>query len=202
MERLVANDKRFAALTLTLKEDGIKLLCMIRLCPLPYSLSNGAMSTFPTVEPQMYALATALITPKLFIHVFIGSRLAAIGKSHEGMSAGDRALNYGSIVVFGLLGAGVGWYIYQKTMSRARDLEAEQVAGVRDETRRTGHAPSKFTDDPESQAAAETVVEDAPDYFDEGSPEPEYRDQDDDPFGRGDDSGDEENGKQGKAVVR
>ena len=57
VERMVANDKRFAALTLTLKEDGLKLLCMIRLCPLPYSLSNGAMSTFPTVRPEMYALA-------------------------------------------------------------------------------------------------------------------------------------------------
>lgn len=158
VERLVANDNRFAALTLTLKEDGLKLLCMIRLCPLPYSLSNGAMSTFPTVEPQMYALATALITPKLFIHVFIGSRLAIIAKSHEQMSGGAKALNYGSIVVGGLIGASVGWYIYQKTMSRARELETEQAADVRDTTRRTGAPPKQFTDDPEAQVAAESTL--------------------------------------------
>lgn len=116
VERMVASDKRFAALTLTLKEDGLKLLVMIRLCPLPYSLSNGAMSTFPTVKPSAYALATACITPKLFIHVFIGSRLAKIAKNKGEMSAGTKALNYTSIAVFGLIGATVGWLIYRKTM--------------------------------------------------------------------------------------
>ena len=197
VERLVANDKRFAALTLTLKEDGLKLLCMIRLCPLPYSLSNGAMSTFPTVQPQMYAAATAIITPKLFIHVFIGSRLAAIAKSHEQMSPGTKALNYGSIVVGGLIGAGVGWYIYKRTMDRAKELDAEQPATVRDTAHRTGPTPKQFVDDPEAQVAAETLADDTPEFFDE-SPELQYRDDsEDDPFSRGDDTDDEGIGMQG-----
>jgi uncharacterized membrane protein YdjX (TVP38/TMEM64 family) len=187
VERLVANDKRFAALTLTLKQDGIKLLCLIRLCPLPYSLSNGAMSTFPTVQPHMYALATALITPKLFIHVFIGSRLAAIAKSGEQMSAGTKAVNYTSIVVGGLVGAGVGWYIYRSTIQRARELETQEAANVQDTIRRTGAPPKQFMDDPEAQLAAETLADDTPDYFDETT-EPQYRDEtDEDPFSRGDD---------------
>lgn len=67
MNRLVANDKRYEALSLVLKHDGLKLLVMIRLCPLPYSISNGAISTFPTVQPLMFAAATAAATPsKLF----------------------------------------------------------------------------------------------------------------------------------------
>lgn len=37
-KRMVATDKRFAALALVLKHDGIKMLCAIRACPLPYSL--------------------------------------------------------------------------------------------------------------------------------------------------------------------
>lgn len=192
VERMVANDKRFAALTLTLKEDGLKLICMIRLCPLPYSLSNGAMSTFPTVEPSAYALATALISPKLLIHVFIGSRLANIAKDKGDMSAGTKALNWFSIIFFGLLGAFVGWFIYRKTMQRARDLEAEEAGRVRAESRRTGHVPEQFTDDPEAQVAAETLARDEDDevaYFDdEPSPQP-YRDDqadDDDVFGKGD----------------
>ncbi|KAL1849297.1 Tlg2-vesicle protein [Paecilomyces lecythidis] len=53
VKRLMENDKRFAALALTLKYDGLALLCMIRLCPLPYSVCNGAISTFPTVHPLM-----------------------------------------------------------------------------------------------------------------------------------------------------
>src|SRR5579862_6177277 len=130
VHRLVANDKRFAALALTLKHDGLKLLVMIRLCPLPYSLSNGAMSTFPSVHPAMYALATALITPKLLVHVFIGSRLAAIAKSGEMMSAGTRAINYISIAVGATVGVVTGWYIYQKTMARARQLEEEEANNI------------------------------------------------------------------------
>ena len=193
VERMVANDKRFAALTLTLKQDGLKLLCMIRLCPLPYSLSNGAMSTFPTVQPSQYALATALISPKLLIHVFIGSRLAVIGKD-EGMSSGAKALNYASIAIGAVIGASVGYYIYQKTMARARELEAEEAAGVANSVQNTGGPPKQFTDDPEAQAAAETLAQDdAVDYFDESEGEPaEYRDEpaNDDPFGR-DDTDDE-----------
>jgi len=191
VERMVANDKRFAALTLTLKEDGLKLICMIRLCPLPYSLSNGAMSTFPTVEPSAYALATALISPKLLIHVFIGSRLAKIAKNKGEMSAGTKALNWFSIIFFGLLGASVGWFIYRKTMERARTLEAEEQGRVREESRRTGHIPDRFTDDPEAQLAAETLARDEDDevaYFDdEPSPQSYQDDQnEEDVFGKGD----------------
>lgn len=201
VERLVANDKRFAALTLTLKEDGLKLLCMIRLCPLPYSLSNGAMSTFPTVQPSAYALATAIITPKLLIHVFIGSRLAKIAKNKGEMSSGTKALNWASIIFFGLLGAFVGWFIYRKTMQRARQLEAEEQDRVRESTRRTGRPPAQFTDDPEAQAAAETLARDDNDdddnvafFDDEPSPQP-YRDDqmgDDDVFGKGDGGDDQQ----------
>lgn len=198
VERWVAHDKRFAALTLTLKHDGVKLLCMIRLCPLPYSLSNGAMSTFPTVHPAMYALATTLITPKLLIHVFIGSRLAAIARSGEKMTAGTRAVNYASIAIGAVVGAFTGWYIYRKTMARAAELEAEEIADVRDSVTRTGMPPRQFSDDPETALAAETLAEededDDPDFFDEDAPvKSGYRDESDaesDVFGAGD--GDDE----------
>jgi uncharacterized membrane protein YdjX (TVP38/TMEM64 family) len=194
VERWVANDKRFAALTLTLKHDGLKLLIMIRLCPLPYSISNGAMSMFPTVHPAMYALATTMITPKLFIHVFIGSRLAAIARSGGEMSAGTRAINYASIAIGALVGAFTGWYIYRKTMARAAELEAEEIADVRDSVRRTGMPPRRFSDDPETALAADTLAEDEdgdePDFFTEDAPvKSGYHDDSDaesDVFGAGD----------------
>jgi len=192
VERLTANDKRFAAFSLILKHDGIKLLAMIRLCPLPYSLSNGAMSTFPTVTPSMYALATAMVTPKLFIHVFIGSRLAVIARTHEKMTTGDRAINYGSMILGAIIGTGTGLYIYRRTMARARELEAEEANNVRDATRRTGRPPPEFSDDPEAQVAANTLArdDDGIDFFDDSPNEqPIYRDEtdgEDDVFGKGD----------------
>ena len=134
VHRLVGQDKRFEALALTLKHDGLQILCMIRFCPLPYSLSNAAMSTFPTVNPLSFALATAIASPKLLIHVFIGSRLAVIAESEGGkMDAGTKAINYISIIVGGVLGVAVGWIIYQRTIARARELEIEELEAGRRE---------------------------------------------------------------------
>lgn len=191
VERMVANDKRYAALSLTLQHDGLKLLCMIRLCPLPYSISNGAMSTISTVEPSMYALATALITPKLLIHAFIGSRLAAIARTGGKMSAGTRAINYLSIIVFGAVGVATGLFIFRKTMARAAELEAEELRSASEDRQRTGLPPRSFTDDPEAQAATASLADDDNiDYFDDApSPKPPYSDHHSDDealFGQGD----------------
>lgn len=153
VHKLVGEDKRFAALALVLKHDGLKILVMIRLCPLPYSLSNGAMSTFPTVTPLMFTLATVLATPKLFIHVFIGSRLADL--VGEKMDMPTRIVNYCSIVGGGLLGLGLGYYIYQRTVLRAKQLELEESQALT-RTPGSGSREGYFEaplDDPEFFAA-------------------------------------------------
>lgn len=128
VHRLVGEDKRFEAFASILKHDGIKVLVMIRLCPLPYSISNAAMSTLPTVHPLAFTAATAIATPKLLIHVFAGSRLAAIAEAGEEMDRTTKIVNYVSIAVFGILGGVLGYIIYQRTMARARELEAEAQA--------------------------------------------------------------------------
>ncbi len=133
VHRLVGEDKRFTAFALTLKHDGIKVLVMIRLCPLPYSLSNAALSTFPTVNTLNFVLATAAATPKLLIHVFVGTRLAAIAESGEKMDLGTKLINWASIIAFGILGAVLSYVIYQKTVARARQLAEEEEAALVEE---------------------------------------------------------------------
>ncbi|KAF3934865.1 hypothetical protein ABW19_dt0202889 [Dactylella cylindrospora] len=131
-QKMVQTDKRFAALSLTLKHDGLKLLCMIRLCPLPYSISNAALSTFPTVSPLNFMIATATATPKLFIHVFIGQKMAELGESGEKMDGKTKALNYASIIFGAVLGIATGWIIYKRTIKRAKQLEAEERRRARE----------------------------------------------------------------------
>lgn len=124
VHRLIAHDRRFNALSLTLKYDGLKLLTMIRLCPLPYSLSNGAIATFPTVHWANFALATTLASPKLLIAVFIGSRLAAIAKGVGEMDGATRALNWIGVLASMAFGVITAWFIYRQTRKRADELEA------------------------------------------------------------------------------
>jgi hypothetical protein len=132
--RLTESDKRFKALALTLKHDGIKLLVMIRLCPLPYSLSNGAISTIPTVQWPQFMAATAAASPKLLLHVFVGSQLGRIADSGDKMDARTKAISYLSIAIGMAAGVATGFIMYTKTKSRGRELEAEErEAAIRGE---------------------------------------------------------------------
>lgn len=162
-KRMVATDRRFAALALTLKHDGVKLLCMIRLCPLPYSISNGALSTFPTVSPWAFMAATALASPKLLIHVWIGARLAVLAEADEKMDPKTKALNYCSIIGGIILGIGTGWIIYKRTLKRAHQLELEERAKLAAARRRSGDPPYGDDDDetwrdPEAAEAAGLIT--------------------------------------------
>ncbi|KAL9060492.1 MAG: hypothetical protein Q9162_000665 [Coniocarpon cinnabarinum] len=157
VHRLVQNDNRFAALSLVLKHDGFKLLCMVRLCPLPYSFSNGAIATIPTVHWFKFMLATAVAAPKLFIHIFIGSRIAKIADENGTMSAGDRAWNYFGIAIGAVIGVVTGWVIYKQTKQRAEELEKQEEHSASSRRRsltgrRSSDGVSGYADDPEAQA--------------------------------------------------
>ena len=181
---------------------------MIRLCPLPYSISNGAISTFPTVQPQMYALATAIVTPKLLIHIFIGSRLAAIAKSGGKMDSGTKAINWASIIGGAIIGAVTGWLIYRRyqfpqrhfepplmlfrTVARSQQLEAEERNNVR---RSTSQAPEFSDDANEQQATATLLRDDQIDFLDGEGARGDYQDEfsdDEDNVFRYDDGAEEE----------
>ncbi|KAI1437569.1 hypothetical protein GGR50DRAFT_47103 [Xylaria sp. CBS 124048] len=126
VHRLVGEDRRFVALGQVLRHDGLLVLLAIRLCPLPFSLSNGFLATIPSVSPGMFALATALASPKLLIHVFIGDRLAQLAENDD-MPLSTRIINYFSIVFGMVVGVSVGWVVYQRTMRRANELAVEEA---------------------------------------------------------------------------
>lgn len=97
---------------------------MIRLCPLPYSLSNGAIATFPTVRWENFAIATAIASPRLLIGVFIGSRLAKIAEGVGEMDTTGRFMNWMGILLSMVVGVATAWYTYRQTKRRADELEA------------------------------------------------------------------------------
>lgn len=126
VDRLVGTDKRFVALGQVLRHDGLGVLALVRFCPLPYSLSNGFLATVPSIAPLSFALATAAASPKLLVHVFIGSRLALLAEKGDEMGFGDRMVNYVSMLVGASVGMGVGYFIYRRTMARAAELAREE----------------------------------------------------------------------------
>ena len=60
VHRLVGADHRFVALGQVLRRDGLLVLAAVRLCPLPFSLSNGFLATIPSISPAAFAAGTAI----------------------------------------------------------------------------------------------------------------------------------------------
>lgn len=72
------------------------------------------------------------------------------------MDVVTRVVNYASIVVGGLLGIGLGYYIYQRTVARARQLELEESQGLARTPGSGGSGGGYFEaplDDPDAFAA-------------------------------------------------
>ncbi|KAH6691624.1 snare associated Golgi protein-domain-containing protein [Plectosphaerella plurivora] len=143
VHRLVGQDHRFIALGQVLRKDGLGMLTAVRFCPLPYSISNGFLATIPSISPWSFAAASAIASPKLLVHVFIGSRLALIAEQGDQMTAGDKAINYASMIIGGLVGVGVGWLIYNRTMARAAELALDEA---NDHHGHADHQHQRFAD--------------------------------------------------------
>lgn len=161
VDRLAKSNSQFAALALTLKHDGIKLLIMIRLCPLPYSFSNGAISTIPTVTWQSFMFATAIVSPKLLLHVFVGAKLGELAEHGEEMDAKTKMISYVSIIIGLVAGALTGWVIYRQTKKRAAELEEQERENAHHTSREGLRA--EYADDPAALEAAEVLREEEDD---------------------------------------
>ena len=154
------------------------------------------MSTIETVSPLYFTLATALASPKLLIHVFIGSRMAVIAWDGGQLDTATKAINWIGIIGGMILGAVTGYLIYQRTVARSEQLEAEERGKVGAPRARGLSHPDEFVDDlGDGDADEEMGANDDIDFLDEDGRGGPYRDEDDED---GDDvfkyaDGDEEN---------
>ena len=89
------------------------------------------------------------------------------------MSVGTKAVNWGSIILGGVLGIAVGWYIYRRTMQRARELETEEEVAITGQRPVAGHV-RRFSDEPDEERTATLLEDDQIDFLD---PDEGYRDE-------------------------
>lgn len=106
------------------------------------------------------------------------------------MDASTKAINWASIIIGGLLGIGIGYYIYQKTISRAKELEIEELEAQRGEIpRERRYSDEGILEDVDTDSAALMNDDDISLWDNEGNSG--YRDEfsdtsDEDVFARGD----------------
>ncbi len=98
-------------------------------------------------------------SPKLLVHIFIGSRLAILVEKGDSMSFRDKAINWTSMLIGGAVGLAFGYIIYKRTMARAAAIAHEQSLADAEEGEADGADGSGYADtettllDPEDAAA-------------------------------------------------
>ncbi|KAK5963021.1 Tvp38p PWA37_004720 [Arxiozyma heterogenica] len=123
-QRLVHLNKRFEAFASILQENNSYLiLALFRLCPFPYSLTNGAIAGVYGVSLKNFAIANLITTPKMFIYLFIGSRIKNLG---ETKSTGEKMLDLFSILFTLTVLFFTAWLLYFKTQNKYRELINKQ----------------------------------------------------------------------------
>jgi len=121
-----AHNKKWQALQSVVKAKGLPLIVLIRVSPLPpWVYSNSLFASIEVVSLWQFVFGTLFIIPKLTLHAFVGSRMAALsdGDQRGRMDTHTKVLN-GIFVGGGLLIAiFASWLIYSLVQGHIRKLE-------------------------------------------------------------------------------
>ncbi|KAF8639453.1 hypothetical protein AX16_010308 [Volvariella volvacea WC 439] len=128
-----AKNDKWQALEAVVREKGLLLIILIRISPFPpWVYSNSLFASIESVALWQFVIATCCVAPKLLLHTFIGSRLAALsdGDQRSHMDTQTKVLN----AVF--IGGGVcvaiftSWWIYtllQKHIKHTDNVPPEVI---------------------------------------------------------------------------
>ncbi|ODV95267.1 hypothetical protein PACTADRAFT_75776 [Pachysolen tannophilus NRRL Y-2460] len=149
---LMEKSRKFEAFTMILNDkNALWLLCLIRLCPLPYSLSNGALAAVPGISVPTFVGASVLTSPKLLIHLFIGSKIADLGESQDFATG---LVDFASILITATAFSLTTYIIYIKMREKMQELGAnatitldEANFGIEDIDEGNGDDDSMFRDE-------------------------------------------------------
>ncbi|CAK7913245.1 golgi apparatus membrane protein Tvp38p [[Candida] anglica] len=125
--RLVQSHEKFRAFADILKEDtSMILLILLRLCPLPYSLSNGALAAIPELPAWRYLAASVITSPKMLIHVFVGNKLRELGDEEK--TTATKVVDVISILITAAASATTTYLIYNKMQQKLDTYHQRQNA--------------------------------------------------------------------------
>ncbi|KZS97758.1 Golgi apparatus membrane protein TVP38 [Sistotremastrum niveocremeum HHB9708] len=135
MRKFASSNAKWKALEDVIRAKGLPLIILIRVSPLPpWVYSNALFASIETVSLWQFVIATICLLPKIFLTVFVGSRIAELadGKHREKMDPLSKVLNGVSIGVGVLLGITAGWVVYRLTQKEFRALEASTIEEERE----------------------------------------------------------------------
>lgn len=92
------------------------ILTLMKLCPLPYSITNGGLGCVPNLSPLAFFLATIICSPKYLIQIFMGIQLRQLGGPDEGDN--QKLAHFIIIVVTGVSFGTLSMLLYKRLQSK------------------------------------------------------------------------------------
>ncbi|KAJ7937144.1 hypothetical protein B0H13DRAFT_1944449 [Mycena leptocephala] len=125
LRRMSKGNEKWQALEAVIAAKGLPLIILIRMSPLPpWVYSNIFFASIKSVSLWQFLAATCFVFPKLFLHVFIGSRIAALsdGEQRGQMDTHTKIVN-GLLIGGGILIAiFASWLVYTLVQKHIRSL--------------------------------------------------------------------------------
>ncbi|KAJ7129782.1 Golgi apparatus membrane protein TVP38 [Mycena epipterygia] len=125
LRALSKSNEKWQALEAVTAAKGLPLIILIRMSPFPpWVYSNALFASIASVSIWQFVVATCFVFPKIFLHVFIGSRIAALadGEQRGNMDTHTKILNgllIGGGIVIALLAS---WLVYSSIQKHIRNL--------------------------------------------------------------------------------
>ncbi|KAG9002671.1 Tlg2-vesicle protein [Tulasnella sp. JGI-2019a] len=117
-------NKKWVALENVIRARGLPLIILIRLSPFPpWVYANLLFASIDTVAFWQFMIATMVYSSKLFIQVWIGSRIAAFsdGTQRDEMDTTAKIINVLSILAGMLVAVAAGWITWYLTEKEIRN---------------------------------------------------------------------------------
>ncbi|KAF9568959.1 Golgi apparatus membrane protein TVP38 [Agrocybe pediades] len=118
-------NQKWQALESVVRTKGLSLIILIRISPFPpWVYSNSLFASIEAVKLWQFVVATLFIMPKIFLHAFIGSRMAALsdGDQRGHMDTRTKALNAGLVVGGIIITIFTSWTVYNLVQGHIRNM--------------------------------------------------------------------------------
>ncbi|KAK7049605.1 Tlg2-vesicle protein [Paramarasmius palmivorus] len=160
-----AQNQKWQALEEVVKAKGLPLIILIRISPFPPWVYSNSLFAFMTpksissVALWQFVVATLFIFPKLLLHVFIGSRIAALsdGEQRSHMDTRTKVINgllVGGGVLVAICASGLVYTLVQRHIRKLEglprdvdELAAEAIEDFDEEAPLLGPQPLTEDDD-------------------------------------------------------
>ncbi|KAI7870780.1 hypothetical protein BDF14DRAFT_1879028 [Spinellus fusiger] len=121
----------FQALEEAIAQGGLRIMILLRLCPLPWPLVNLLFSVGKDTQWSHFLIATCFGMVRIVLEVWIGSQLATLADPELPPSAYRVALSMMGCGILLLISVSV--WLYRLTMARANAMTAKKTSDLQNE---------------------------------------------------------------------